>query len=264
MRGKDIMKKQKAIHNRQKPIKGFTLKNFYIVSNISINAQTRGAIIPRPFLGAKSFKGFTLLEMVVAVGVFAVAAVLGVSSYLALTGAQKKALTLQSIQNNLRFVIESMARDIRVGSYYHCGMPPSVNPLPWSSKVTPQLLPWDPQECDSDGTPGGTLAFVRRGSAVIVYRSRDCGGGHYCIERGEANGVMPLDADFVPMTSRDIEIGSAGDSGLRFFVIGADHKDFIPGRVTIYIHGTAHLGKEASTFDIQTTVSQFQILRDLQ
>lgn len=210
----------------------------------------------------KHKKGFTLLEMIVAVAVFSVAAILGVSSYLALTGAQKKALTLQTIQDNLRFSIESMARDVRTGSFYYCGysptnlpLIPSSGPLPWTS-ATP---PWTSLNCPSTGQAGTYLTFVRGTSTVVTYRSGDCGSSHYCIERSEDGGVT-----FTPITSTDVEIGDATTPGLSFYVIGAPHRDNIPGRVTIYIKGTARSGKELSTFDLQTTVAQFQLSRSSQ
>jgi prepilin-type N-terminal cleavage/methylation domain-containing protein len=235
-----------------------------------ISDEVRRSRITPTDIRIKSLKGFTLLEMIVAVGVFSVAAVLGVSSYLALTAAQKKALTLQSVQDNLRFAIETMASDIRAGNFYYCGgalplnAPPTsiVDSPPWNSADVPPKLPWAPSNCPIGGSPGSSITFVRRGNSVIVYRSGDCNGGHYCIERGEAIGAIPT--TFTPITSQDVEIGDATNQGLRFYVVGAKHGDYVPGRVTIFIHGTAHAGGQASTFDLQTSVTQLQFLRSLQ
>lgn len=65
--------------------------------------------------------GFTILEMIVSMGVFAIAVLIAVGSLLALTNAQKKALVFQSTQDNLRFALETMARDIRTGDNYSGG-----------------------------------------------------------------------------------------------------------------------------------------------
>lgn len=61
-------------------------------------------------------QGFTLIEMIVAVGVFAVAITISLATYLNITDIQKKAGAIRAINDNLNFSLEIMMRDIR-GSY---------------------------------------------------------------------------------------------------------------------------------------------------
>src|ERR1044072_4174389 len=66
-------------------------------------------------------RGFTLVEMIVAVGLFAVVMVVCVTALLSLVEANRKAQALQSVMNNLNIAIDGMVRGVRMGSDYHCG-----------------------------------------------------------------------------------------------------------------------------------------------
>ena len=66
--------------------------------------------------------GFTLVEMIVAVALFAIVMVVAVGALLALTGANKKAQAIQSVMNNLNITLDGMVRNIRMGTEYHCGV----------------------------------------------------------------------------------------------------------------------------------------------
>ncbi|MBI4692294.1 MAG: type II secretion system protein [Candidatus Terrybacteria bacterium] len=63
-------------------------------------------------------KGFTLIEMIVAVGVFTVAITLSLASFLNISAIQKKAEAFRLVNNNLNFALEAMVREIKTGSNY--------------------------------------------------------------------------------------------------------------------------------------------------
>lgn len=65
--------------------------------------------------------GFTLVEMLVAVALFAVVMTVSVSALLALVDANRKAQAIQSVISNLNIALDGMVRQIRMGSRYHCG-----------------------------------------------------------------------------------------------------------------------------------------------
>lgn len=62
--------------------------------------------------------GFTIFEMIVAVGIFTVVVVVAVSSLLTLTASERKAITLQNTQDNMRFAVEAMAKEMRTGENF--------------------------------------------------------------------------------------------------------------------------------------------------
>ncbi len=66
----------------------------------------------------KSSSGFTLIEMIVSLGVFTVVALVAVGALMKIMDANRKALTLKTAINNLNFALESMSREMRVGTDY--------------------------------------------------------------------------------------------------------------------------------------------------
>src|SRR3989338_1985894 len=66
-------------------------------------------------------RGFTLVEMIVSVALFATVMLVSVGALLSLMGANRKAQALQSVMNNLNVALDGMVRSIRMGSNYHCG-----------------------------------------------------------------------------------------------------------------------------------------------
>lgn len=66
-------------------------------------------------------KGFTLIEMIVAVGVFTVAITIILASFLNITDIQRKTAAIRTINDNLNFSLEIMMREIRSGTSYSIG-----------------------------------------------------------------------------------------------------------------------------------------------
>lgn len=64
----------------------------------------------------KSTRGFSLIEIIVAVGVFTVVAMLTVGSLLILTAAEKRVASVQINQDNIRFAVDLMSREIRTSN----------------------------------------------------------------------------------------------------------------------------------------------------
>lgn len=68
----------------------------------------------------KPSRGFTLVEMLVSISVFMVVMLVAASSLLSIIDANNKAQSLKSAINNLNFALESMQKNIRVGTNYTC------------------------------------------------------------------------------------------------------------------------------------------------
>ena len=65
-------------------------------------------------------QGFTLIEMIVSLGIFAVVAVIAAGALLKVMDANRKSINLKNATNNLNFALESMSREMRVGGNYYC------------------------------------------------------------------------------------------------------------------------------------------------
>ena len=68
-------------------------------------------------------KGFTLLEMIVSLGVFAVCALIAVGGFVSLVESSKKTHSNKVVINNINYSIESMVREMRTGKDYFCYKP---------------------------------------------------------------------------------------------------------------------------------------------
>lgn len=66
-------------------------------------------------------RGFTLVELIVSIGLFTIVVTIAMSAYLALISLDRKARATNDLVSNLSFVMESMSRNIRTGTVYACG-----------------------------------------------------------------------------------------------------------------------------------------------
>ncbi len=66
-------------------------------------------------------RGYTLVELIVAVGLFALVMLLASGAYLMMIGVNRQAQGIATGIDNLSFALETMTRTIRSGSGYSCG-----------------------------------------------------------------------------------------------------------------------------------------------
>lgn len=64
--------------------------------------------------------GFTLVELIVSIGLFALVMLLSSSAYLLMIGINRQAQSTATGINNLSFALETMTRTIRTGTGYSC------------------------------------------------------------------------------------------------------------------------------------------------
>lgn len=65
-------------------------------------------------------KGFTLVEMIVSVGIFAMVMLVATSAYYNLINLDRRARATNEVVNNISFAMEAMTRGIRTGTNYRC------------------------------------------------------------------------------------------------------------------------------------------------
>lgn len=163
--------------------------------------------------------GFTLLEMLVAVELFATVLVIAVGAVLALSQAQRKAANIQNIQDNLRFALESMTREIRTGSSFL---------LPAASGCPPA--------CPE-------LTFTRSDGVSVGY----------CLASDALRKIGGMSCALSPAISDETIIVEQ----LVFYIIGQTigPGDGQP-RITVSLRARSSNPLLATTFRLQTTVTQ--------
>ena len=179
----------------------------------------------------KRQNGFTLIELMVAISVFAIVMLISTGSILSVFDANRKSQTLRTVMDNLNFTMEGMTRAIRFGTSYHC-----------NKNITPIASPLD---CASGAD---SLVFKDANNAQVVYKFDQVSGR---IARSVNGGP-----DYF-VTSPDITINR-----LTFRVFGSlpysnSPHDLFQPQVIIVINGLA--GAKASSqsaFNLETTVSQ--------
>ncbi len=188
-------------------------------------------------IGAKAHRAFTLIEMMVAVSIFAIVMMIGVGALLSMVETNKRAQAIHQVMSSLSAAVEGMARSIRVGSTYHCEA--SISPFP------PANILDDPEDCDENG---GVLLAIESSDGdrtnpddQVVFRLNGTK-----LERS-------LDAgdSWIDLTSPEVTIES-----FKLYVFGSTPGDGVQPRVLLTMRGTIDLPRGATTFHVQTTVAQ--------
>lgn len=64
--------------------------------------------------------GFTLMEMIVALGIFVIALTISLGAVLKFKDIQRSTTAVNQLQENLRFALEYMAKEMRTGKNFSC------------------------------------------------------------------------------------------------------------------------------------------------
>lgn len=162
-------------------------------------------------------RGFTLIELIVAMGLFAFVMSISMGAYLVMIATSREAQASATGINNLSYALESMSRDMRTGKSYSlsCG-------------------------------PGGsnTFSFDRYDQNGVVTRVV------YTLSTGRIYQQEGSDTPY-PLTDPLVQVGR-----LMFYCNGTQRGggDVVQANVTVVIEGTVSAGPAKSrTFNVQTT-----------
>lgn len=191
-------------------------------------------------LHASSQRGFTIVEMIVAFGIFSVIMVISVGSLVSLIDANHKAQSQKTVINNLHFAFENITRNLRTGSRYHCD-------------ITLGTL-GNTRDCAE--VPATSIIFTARNGKRTVYKYTPVTASYGTIDRAVVlagqEALLSDPATFVPITSPEIHI-----ERLNFYVDGSLSTDHEQPRVLIVVKGSLQgKSKTVSNFGIETLVSQ--------
>ncbi len=197
-----------------------------------------------------SIKGFTLIEVMVSVTLFAMVMTLSLGAILSIIDGNKKAQAINSVANNLNFAVDSMVRDIKTGYSYSCN--DNQIPTPDSTSV----IGSDKNGCSGDAQDFISLISTissegpqKRGVRYSLQKDSTGRGSIYKTTSDESGNSYPV-------TSPEVDIQK-----LEFIVENYNtdfaQEDIGQPRVFLYIKGTAGINPtQASDFSIQTLISQ--------
>ena len=173
-------------------------------------------------------KGFTLIELIVAVGLFAVIMVLSAGAYYVIIGADRNAQSVSTGIDDVSFALEAMTRDIRTG-YDYCGR--------------------------------GSALTKACSASQFVFRSQDGTETAYALgsqSDGAGGTVGDIEKNGNPLTDPSINITSLAfyPQGTSPYSAGNDTEQ---ARVFIIVSGTVAGGNVAAQqFDVETLATMRQ------
>ncbi|MCX6739119.1 MAG: type II secretion system protein [Candidatus Parcubacteria bacterium] len=190
--------------------------------------------------------GFTIVELLVSVALFAAVIIAVSGSFLVIVDSYKKITAQRENIDNLSTAMESMVRGLKTGMNFHCEVSPSA-----PANIT------DPRDCPSGGK---YIAFKRvKDSHIIQYKFVPCTGVApeplYCGQLQRSDDY----STFYPVTD-DPSIMQV--SLFNFYVVGTTPltdtgNDITQPKVNIVMKGTVGGQlKRSSAFNIQTTITQ--------
>jgi prepilin-type N-terminal cleavage/methylation domain-containing protein len=199
--------------------------------------------------------GFTLIEIIVSLALFAVVAVVAIGAFLKIVDADRRSQAIESAVNDTNFALESMVRDLRVGTDYQYSTsdnstpPPSISHSLVTGSLSSNIMIYfnsdiTATESETNQTCSLIHAYELSGTILEKAEQQSCnqsyGSGTYI---------------FTPLTS------SSSDLKIKTFAIKI-MGTWPPApptqpKVFILINGTAGDSQQDQTsFTLQTTASQ--------
>jgi Tfp pilus assembly protein PilW len=181
-------------------------------------------------MSPKSTAGFTLIEIMIATGLFVVVMVVGVGAVLNVNTTYRKTQKIRSIVDNLGFSMEDMSKTLRTGVTYAC--------------------PGVPVSAGSSFTISGTVTCSVKNYA-IEFQSTSGLDTMYAIVGGALFKSTTGGTNFIRMTPQEIVIDPTRSG---FTVVGNTSGDSAQSRVIINLEGSILYRDNTSNFALQTTV----------
>jgi len=168
---------------------------------------------------ANNSLGFTVIEMIVAIGIFTLVAVAAVSALASVIDANERSSSLAQANNSLDFSLQTMVREIRNGFAYGCDAS--------DGSVT--------ETCNNSEEFG----FINTDRDKVGYK-----------RNGNDQIVRTINGKDEIITPSQVTV-----THLQFDVIGADSKQQ-QSRVIITARVEASSGDNSETVNLQTTATQ--------
>jgi prepilin-type N-terminal cleavage/methylation domain-containing protein len=207
--------------------------------------------------------GFTLIEIIVSLGVFSTVVTIAVGALLVLVAANQQLQNEQSVMTNLSFALDSMTREIRTGTAYNCDTEASIstggpNNFFQDGRDLDTIVEIDDYD-DCDGPQGNQdiigLSFVESGDSIsgsndrVLYFFDDSTGIIY--RRVGTEDAMAITSPSSGAIINDFSFWVTGSEPLE----GAASGRLLQPTVTIFIDAS-NVSNPSKHYYLQTTVTQ--------
>lgn len=208
----------------------------------------------------RASSGFTLLEAMIAVGIFTVIMIVGISALLNVNSTYKKTHNFRSIIDSVNYMMEDMARNMRLGSNYYCY---GAFDNPYSLVSSQQT---GTQNCTPSSWNGLEVAIEKQGGIptnfnndgadhledqIVYWIDQKPTDATVCELKKSTQGGQP--GTFISVTPAEILL-SCVESG--FNVYGTNSPTENSPRILIRLSGVVRYKNTTTPFNIQTTAQQ--------
>jgi prepilin-type N-terminal cleavage/methylation domain-containing protein len=206
--------------------------------------------------------GFSLIEMIVSLGVFSIVVTTAVGALLVVIATNQQLQAEQTVMTNLAFAMDSMTREMRTGYNYFCETRPNYasggpNNIFEDSNDSEDVIGTDMADCTTGRVSGEQL------QGVSFYE------GGESVTKSTAERVLYFyDADTQKLMRRvgNGDAESIVSSGIlitnaRFYVTGSQKMsdggtNFEQPTITIYLEAKEKDVATSKVYHLQTTVTQ--------
>lgn len=204
--------------------------HLYINSKVGVSLQSK--------------RGFTLIEVMVAVSIFAIVVTVGVGSLMTVNKAYRQSQAQRAAIDNISFALEAMTREIRVGQAYNCGT--NIVPATTRTDCSAPSFSFTSFNADNDDLNNNVGAPYELGDDDVTYSLVTQIGqpGKITVQVGTSNPPTDLTSDDVNVT------------GLEFVLREQNQQPY----VAIHIAAEATNAQQISPIVMQTSVSQRLLL----
>lgn len=201
---------------------------------------------------SQHIRGFSLIEVLVSLALFAIVVTMSVGSMLVMIDANAKAQVTQTIVSNASFALDSMTRDIRTGTNFVCNsIDVHADDTPWDNALSLDDNDASPLDC-----AGGTFAFAFTETGASLTGGYDTNRIGFRLKEGRIERKISTRRGASPSVWQSITADSVNITGLEFVVTGTDDEDYQSPLVTITIAGEGVGEYQNTEFSLRTTVTQ--------
>lgn len=196
--------------------------------------------------------GFTLIEMIVSLGVFSIVVTTAVGALLMLISTNQQLQAEQSVMTNLSFALDTMTREIRTGLNYYCADSSGGDNLVFANGH--EALASSTKDCVNVrmGSKQG-ISFFEGGSSlsqgidrrILYYYDADLRTILRKLGNGDPESIVSSG-----LIIEDVQFYVTGSSKLK------DSGDTDQPTVTVYIVATEKEDADSKRYYLQTTITQ--------